>query len=692
MNFAEQRNQPELLAPAGNIESFFAALEHGADAIYVGYRHYNARALAANFTLEEISRLNEYAHGHGVRLYVALNALAREEELEELVTILASLAQIQPDGLIIQDGAIAHLCHRYFPNLNIHASTLMTVHNCAGVEQLETMGFQRAVLARELTIEELAQIAAGTRLELEIFVHGALCFSYSGLCLASSFYGGRSSLRGRCVQPCRRLYHSGRHQGYFFSTNDLSAIDLIPRLRHLRLAAFKIEGRMKPASYVAAVVRAYRLVLDAPVGQEAEAVAKALRCLREAHGRKPTHGFFLADQHKEIITPHRSGASGRLAARVEWVRGKRMALRSRLPLAEGDRLRLDSDDAVEKTAFKLRNMLVKGKRVIEAPPGTVVTHTRISGARRGDRLFKTGSKAGARTSIAKLRRILREKTSPPPAPRSSTSLVKKVLPRPKMRGGNNQPNTFYLRLSQSHLLNAALDSGIRWIVLQATQPNLHSLLRRKLPAKKKDRLFWALPAIIHEKDWPFYQEQIHRLQQIGYGRWLVANWAHFRLFARPPERLIADHTFNVINSQASALLRELGCQAVILSLENDRGNLRKLLPVIRGVTPWVTVYGWPPIYTSRLKIRPRAGIAIRGPGRDRFQHQRLAGLTPVRSDRPFCLFEHLQELRNFGVKDFVMDLRGQRLRPEEIHTLTAGMRRQRCPQPHSTFNYLGKLA
>ena len=253
-------NTPELLAPAGNIESFFAALENGADAVYVGYRHFNARALAGNFTLEEIARLNQYAHRQGVKLYVALNAAVREEEIKEIVTTLSGLSQVEPDGLIIQDGSIARLCQLYFPNLNLHASTLMTIHSTAGVEQLQSMGFQRVVLARELTLKEIAHIAANTTLELEVFVHGALCYSYSGLCLTSSFYGGRSSVRGRCVQPCRRLYRSGRHQGYFFSPNDLSAIDLIPRLRRLRLAAFKIEGRMKPASYVAAVVRAYRSV------------------------------------------------------------------------------------------------------------------------------------------------------------------------------------------------------------------------------------------------------------------------------------------------------------------------------------------------------------------------------------------------------------------------------------------------
>ena len=692
MNFPEQRNQPELLAPAGNIESFFAGLEHGADAIYVGCRHHNARALATNFSLEEIARLKEYAQGHEVKLYVALNAIAREEELKELLHILSSLSQIEPNGLIIQDGAIARLCRHYFPNLNLHASTLMTVHNSTGVEQLGSMGFQRVVLARELTIDEITQICAHTSLELEIFVHGALCFSYSGLCLASSFYGGRSSLRGRCVQPCRRIYRSGRHQGYFLSTNDLSAIDLIPVLRQLKLTSFKIEGRMKSASYVAAVVSAYRLVLDASETNESEAIAEARHILREAYGRKPTQGFLVADRFKEVVTPHRSGASGRLVARVEWVRGKRMALRLQSSLAEGDRLRLDSDEEVEKTAFTIRNMVVKGKRQSEADTGTVVTIARIGDARTGDRVFKTGSKKGKKSSAAKLRRLLNENTSKPSLPASSTTLATKILGKPKKGNGKNQPTTLYLRFSDLRLLNDALGSNARWILLQTTKANLHSLHRRKLPPNRKNRIFLALPTIIHEKDLPFYRDQVNRLQQVGYTRWLVANWGHFPLFDRPPELFMADYTFNVINSQSSLLLQEMGCQFLILSMENDQDNLGKLVPVVNEITPLITVYGRPPLFTSRLQMRSRKGSTIRTSDREPLQPTREEGLTPVRSSHPLCLFEHLQQLRQLGLRDFVVDLRGQKFNRQEFYNLMKGLERQRCPRKHSTFNYLRRLA
>ncbi len=689
---AEHHSKPELLAPAGNLESFFAALDHGAEAIYVGYRHYNARALAVNFTLEEIARLNDYAHQQGVRLYVALNTLALEDELAEMVTALAGLSQIEPDGLIIQDGAIARLCRRHFPNLELHASTLMTVHNRAGVEQLETMGFSRVVLARELTLDEVAQVAASTRLELEIFVHGALCFSYSGLCLASSYLGGRSSLRGRCAQPCRRLYRSGRQQGYLFSTNDLSAIDFIPKLKHLRLAAVKIEGRMKPASYVAAVVSAYRLVLDAPAGRENEAVTKARHLLREAYGRKPTAGFFFADQSKQIVTPHRSGASGRLAAKVEWVRGKRMALRLRAPLAEGDRVRLDSDEAVEKSSFTLKNMIAKGRRVEEAPAGTVITVPRIAEARRNDRIFKTGSRAGAKTSTAKLRRTLRQKTSATPKISSSFSLARKILSKSSPKKNYSPTTVFYLRLSNPRLLNGAFNTSARWIIIQATQSNLHFILRRKLPAPGRDRLFLALPPVIPDGDLPFYHEHILRFQQMGYGRWLVANWSHFRLFSEPAEVLMADYTFNVLNSEASSLLKEIGCQLLILSLENDRNNLRKLVPAIQGITPLVTVHGWPPLFISRLKVKAREDLVIRGPKNELFRHRRRGDLTEVYSERPLCLLEHLDYLLKLGVEGLVVDLRGQRLRLNDLHTIMKTVQRQSCPRHYSTFNYLGKLA
>jgi len=680
--------RPELLAPAGNLEAFFAALEHGADAIYVGYRHYNARAAAANFGLEEIARLTEYAHSHGVHLHVALNAILREDELEEMVSFLDGLARVRPDGLIVQDGGIARLCRRHFPDLPLHASTLMTVHSQAGVRQLQAMGFQRAVLARELSLDEVTQISAATTLELEIFVHGALCFSYSGLCLASSFFGGRSSLRGRCVQPCRRLYRAGRAQGYFLSTNDLSAIDLIPALRDLRIAALKIEGRMKPASYVAAVVSAYRLVLDSPPGEHAAAVAAARRSLRQALGRKPTHGFLVPGERDAVITPHRVGASGQLAAAVERVHADAMILRLRLPVAVGDRLRLDSNDGFEKKAFRLKEITVKGRPLTRAEAGALIRVPRISGARSGDRLFKTETRApGMSTSSAKLRRRLWQETSTPSRLAPSPSMARTALsPPPPAAARSSRLPSLYLRIDDPRLLGAALKIGVQGIFLQASPKTLHRLQ----PYPDKERIYWALPSVIQEGELAFYRDQVRRCQEMGYSRWLVGNWAHFPLFSQPPEVLIADVTFNVLNSQAAFLLHEAGCQGMLLSLENDRANLRDLLRAIQAFNPLLTVYGRPPLFTSRLKIRTRRGEPICGNG-DSLKYVGEAGLTLLRPLRPLCLLDHLRELRDLGIRGFVMDLRGDRPKPERVRSLVGAFRKERCPEASTTFNYLRRL-
>ena len=231
----------ELLAPAGNIENFHAAIEAGADAVYVGAPGFNARNLARDLRLEEIGAMIRLCHDRGKKLYVAANSILLEKDLPLVIETLALLETLGPDALIVQDLGLIHLVRRYFPRLKLHASTLMTAHNSQSVRFLAGLGCQRVVLARELTIKEIAAIRSRSEVELEVFIHGAMCFSYSGLCLFSSFLGGKSGLRGRCVQPCRRAYgtsgkggkggKSGRGASggaYLFSMNDLDGLSRRP--------------------------------------------------------------------------------------------------------------------------------------------------------------------------------------------------------------------------------------------------------------------------------------------------------------------------------------------------------------------------------------------------------------------------------------------------------------------------------
>ena len=255
----------ELLAPAGTYEAFIAAVENGADAIYLGGKLFNARANAANFEINELAEMVKYAHLRNVKIYLTMNTLLSDKELVEALDFAYEIYKIEIDGVIVQDLGLAKILHEYLPTLPLHASTQMTIYNLAGIEELEKLGFTRAVLARELSLKEIEYICNNTDMEIEIFVHGALCVSYSGQCLMSSMIGDRSGNRGKCAQPCRLPYKLFENEkeissGYLLSPKDLSTLELLNKFPNIK--SLKIEGRMKSPEYVATVVKTYRKYLD----------------------------------------------------------------------------------------------------------------------------------------------------------------------------------------------------------------------------------------------------------------------------------------------------------------------------------------------------------------------------------------------------------------------------------------------
>jgi putative protease len=365
--------RPELLAPAGSFEAFFAAVDAGADAVYTGLKEFSARAKAKNFTLADIEKLTHYLQRDGKRLYVTLNTLVKEAELPQLIDTLGALEQIGIDAVILQDLAVWKLVREHFPGLELHASTQMTVHNAAGVKMLERMGFTRGVLARELSLAEIGEIRRQTSLELEHFIHGALCFSFSGQCYFSSFLGGKSGNRGRCAQPCRRRHRYRQQQGYYFSTNDLSAIDLLPELEQAGVCSLKIEGRMKSAEYVHKVVRAYRQVLDASGKERQSVLREAKQLLKESFGRQPTRGFLPGGQPSDIAIPSVKGATGRYLGEVARVRGGEISLKTKAGLHLGDRIRIQPATDKAGTAFTIRQLQLGKRSVKQTPAGSFVS-------------------------------------------------------------------------------------------------------------------------------------------------------------------------------------------------------------------------------------------------------------------------------------------------------------------------------
>ncbi|GFO68715.1 peptidase U32 [Geomonas limicola] len=383
--------KPELLSPAGSLEAFFAAMEKGADAVYAGLKDFSARAKAKNFTLSQMERMSAYARGTGKKVYVTLNTLVKENELPQLVDTLAALEAMRIDGVILQDLAVARLAREYFPGIPLHASTQMTIHNSLGVRQLEELGFERVVLARELHIDEIKTIVEASRAEIECFIHGALCFSISGQCYFSSFLGGHSGNRGRCAQPCRRQYKHKGKEGYYLSTNDFSSIEMIPALMEAGVHSLKIEGRMKSAEYVASVIAAYRLVLDSAPENYAAAVTEAKSLLKQSFGRVPTKGFLASHQPTDISTPSIKGATGRYLGDIREIRGNRISFDTRDRLFVGDRIRVQPKSDMAGRAFTIKELFVVGKPVKQVKENTLVSTPSPFPFKLGDSVFKVSS-------------------------------------------------------------------------------------------------------------------------------------------------------------------------------------------------------------------------------------------------------------------------------------------------------------
>jgi len=735
----------ELLAPAGTIETFHAAIEAGADAVYVGAPGFNARNLARDLRLEEIGAMIRFCRDRGKKLYVAANSLILERELPLVVETLAQLEFLMPDALIVQDLGLIRLIRRYFPQLRLHASTLMTAHNSPAVSALAGLGCERVVLARELTVREIAAIRARTEVELEVFIHGAMCFSYSGLCLFSSFLGGKSGLRGRCVQPCRRPYTwagkgrgPGASAGYLFSMNDLAGLDLLEQLRRAGVVSLKIEGRMRSARYVGPVVRAYRLALDSP--GDSAALAEARDLLEQAMGRKASSGYFRTARPEEIISPHHSGNVGLFLGKIEKVSGSRGLITAKETISQGDRLRLHQEGSGERRAFTLKAMWQGKKQKEKIEAGSLVHLELPLGVEAGDSLYKVDSSEG-RQQIARAIQPgrFRDKAAGLVDPHRISQIMHnlrvplKKQVQVKVRGeerlntgrspgrrGAEQirfPLEWWLRIDDLELLKLPLPATPSRLVVTLCRETMAQLNRhRKRLVPHDRRLVWALPPVILEDDLVFYQEAVNRLRGNGYSTWQVGHAGQLLLFAPAGERpeepgrlrpgkgggqgrpgtqrllLFADATLNVLNSLSLKVLAGLGFAGGQLAMETDRRNLFDFFGHATVIPAGMTVYARPPLFTSRLSSDFfKYDVPLLSPkGEVIFLRQRW-GQTLALAEEPFSLLPQVTELAGRRVAFVVVDLSNMRPRAEDLAGIfrqLAGPLRGRRP---GSFNYMGTL-
>ena len=392
------KNEVELLSPVGDFECLKAAVQNGANSVYFGGNLFNARVSASNFDYDELEKAINYCALRNVKTHLTLNTLIKDSEFEDAVLLAKKAYELGIDALIVQDVGLAQFLMKLFPDLPIHASTQMTIHNLEGVQELEKLGYSRAVLSRELSIQEIEYICANSNIEIETFIHGALCISYSGQCFFSSMVGGRSGNRGRCAQPCRLPYELIEKEkiidkGYLLSPRDLCALDFIPSLIEAGVKCFKIEGRLKSPEYVATVTRIYRKYIDLyESGKEYKVDEKDVTELKQIFNRGGfSSGHLSTKANHDLIYKEKPNNMGLYVGNVAGYNKLKGHVKLLLNenLAIGDNINFEK----ENTKYTISELMLNNSNVPNAKVGNKVVIGRMKGnIHIGDKIYKLSSK------------------------------------------------------------------------------------------------------------------------------------------------------------------------------------------------------------------------------------------------------------------------------------------------------------
>lgn len=388
----ENNKKVEILAPAGSFESFMAAINAGADAVYAGGPVFGARAFATNFTEEKLLEAIDIAHLYGRRFYLTVNTLVKDSEIERLYEYLTPLYEHGLDAVIVQDTGVMNIVRRDFPGLGIHASTQTTVTNKEGALFLKEQGAERVVPARELSLKEVNDIYKETGMEVECFVHGALCYCYSGQCLMSSLIGGRSGNRGQCAQPCRLMYNVNGNKKYFMSLKDICTLDIIPDLIDAGIYSFKIEGRMKKPEYVASVTSMYRKYADMYIekGRKGYKVLKEDReVLMDIYNRGNfSEGYYNHRNGKDMVSLSRPNHTGVPALKVINQQGSKVTVKAVTSINKGDVIELSSKGDSRLNNYTIGQSYNKGEKItLNVARGVVLKKDSLLNRIRNEKLL-----------------------------------------------------------------------------------------------------------------------------------------------------------------------------------------------------------------------------------------------------------------------------------------------------------------
>jgi putative protease len=550
--------QPLILAPAGNRAAFLAALAAGADAVYCGLKQFSARMEAKNFDLSELARLTRLAHDRKVAVYVTLNTLFKPDDLTAAFELIFRLErEVHPDALIVQDLAAIELAHRAGFTGELHLSTLANVSFPAALALVHAkLKVSRVVVPRELSVDEIKIMAKACPpgLWLETFIHGALCYGVSGRCYWSSYLGGKSGLRGRCVQPCRRMYAHRSQRQRFFSCQDLSLDVLVKVLAGIsQVCGWKIEGRKKGPHYVYYTVTAYRLLRDEQTRQARK--KDALDLLAQSLGRTATHYHFLSQRPRNPIQIEGQTGSGMLLGRVQGP-ATNPFLVPREALLPGDMLRIGYEDEAHHTLMRINRAVPgKGKLYLKGQPG--------KRPMRGSPVFLVDRREEALNEmIARLEAQLEAIAAPLPAEGQGRL---KLIARLKERA-SSQPMTVFRRLPRR------LPKGPYGLWLSA-------LALDQLKGRPQPGLWWWLPPVIWPETESLVKKSLGLALEKGCRNFMLNAAWQVALFSEPKGLTLWAGPFcNIANPLALESLKTLGFHGAIVSPELGKVDYLALPP------------------------------------------------------------------------------------------------------------------
>ncbi|MCR5218580.1 peptidase U32 family protein [Treponema sp.] len=712
----------ELLAPAGNPEALDAAIGEGADAVYLGLKSFNARLRSSNFAWNQFEGAVNSLHKMGKKIYVTVNTVCEESETERLYRFLNYLNKVRPDGLIVQDFGVIRMCQEFAPDLELHASTQMNVSSAAAANLLCKQGLKRVVVARELGLEEIRNIKANTNAEIEMFVHGALCVSESGLCLFSSYLGGKSANRGMCTQACRRLYNAeipgSVSSGYYFSPCDLQLIDHIPELMEAGVDSFKIEGRMKSAEYVGAVTAAYRFVMDHYKEDRKGVIAEGKRILSTDFARSKTdywYGFKNIDEGvssagEKILNPKQAGGTGiylgKLAVTRESTDSERKISEAGRPEPKteeerranfiqmavikggsydpdaGDSIRLHKKDDTGRASHKVRVITTdeKGNRWIDIPLGFS----------QGDSVYLLQTKSMSK----RYKRVLPVDLTPyrkQPGPERLPVLDLTPLSKNEL---NWFPEGIYVQVStvaDAHVVQAL--HPVRYI-LELNADTEYDLLNKDtaekpvLPFSKKMVIISLDPFVPSGKEAELRQT-LDTLIEKGYTTFIANNLAHLAMLRGKKANVIAGQYLYTFNRWAVSFLENQNVMAVETPVENSERNLEKTFEsASERSRVLLSVFAYPALFRLRFKL-PSAYDFTYFSDKEQmtFKVNSTSDGSFVMPEYPFSLVDKMVSLKNRGWTHQLIDFSRTKVTRSDIKNLMTLMNTHQPVQGGSRFNW-----